>query len=61
MPRGRPSTTGTGHRGERVAVSPATARLLDAARQPGESRPQALARIVAAYMAAHSVTTQEKP
>lgn len=47
MPAGRPVTTGTGHRGERVAVSSATAAALDAMARAGESRPAILARVVA--------------
>ena len=47
MPPGRPVTTGTGHRGERVAVSSATAAALDAMARAGESRPAILARVVA--------------
>ena len=47
MPPGRPVTTGTGHHGARVGVSPETVRKLDALARPGESRPATLARVVA--------------
>lgn len=51
MPRGRPPTTHTGHRGARVAVSPLTLQHLDALAIPGETRPATLARVVAEYVA----------
>ena len=51
MPPGRPVTTGTGHHGARVGVSPETARKLDALARPGETRPATLARVVAEYSA----------
>lgn len=49
MPRGRPPTTHTGHRGARVAVSPDTLVKLDALALPGETRPATLARVVAEH------------
>lgn len=60
MPRGRPRTTGTGHAGPRVAVSPETLARLDALARDGETRPQVVARVVAD---AHRSLTQpqEKP
>ena len=44
--RGRPRTTGTGHRGARVAVSPETVAQLDELARDGETRPQVVARII---------------
>ena len=46
MPRGRPRTTGTGHRGARVAVSPETAARIDELALAGETRPEVVARVV---------------
>lgn len=55
MPRGRPRTTGTGHRGARVAVSPETAARIDELARDGETRPQVVARVVEeAYAVAHT-------
>lgn len=59
MPRGRPRTTGTGHRGARVAVSPETAARLDALARDGETRPQVVARVVGE--AHDNLKPQEKP
>lgn len=62
MPRGRPRTTGTGHRGARVAVSPETAARLDDLARDGETRPQVVARIINdAARAAGGEQNQEKP
>lgn len=62
MPRGRPRTTGTGHRGARVAVSPETLSRLDELARDGETRPQVVARIIHdAARAAGGEKHQEKP
>lgn len=59
MPRGRPRTTGTGHAGPRVAVSPETLARLDALARDGETRPQVVARVVGE--AHDNLKPQEKP
>lgn len=62
MPRGRPIVTGTAAAGSRqVRLSAATVSFIEAHRRPEESLAAAVQRIIAAYMAAHPVTTPEKP